>query len=332
MFRLATGGARGLLCTLPMMLCSGICGMCSCCCCGRFRIRNFACIKRLLRCIGCDRFDDFEMTMLVHESFYDQKKSKIKTTVRITAGDHSVMTDASSSGMYQQPLTVLVEQGTDDVKVELLDSRESVVAVLKLDPEADVLLAKHFNDKVFDMKSKGKAVTHPKVKLSLALDTPEDEETGLLAGLGITADSQWFLKGHALKGEGAAGASQLEMLAQACAGPLEVFEGLGHSKAIYLSPQGPPLQKKWRLCQWANQHDFDKQCAPIKEVEISRICSVQPDQSRTNVFNVNYYDEYRVQHQLCFRRVDRNRDVWVELLQLLVKQVNAERKAKKEGK
>merc|ERR1719261_620057 len=83
-----------------------------CGCCMRCRMRDCACIKRCLRCIGVDKFDDFEMMVLVHEALYTASAQKMSTLVRITAGGQTVSTDQNSKGNFQQPLTLFVEQGS----------------------------------------------------------------------------------------------------------------------------------------------------------------------------------------------------------------------------
>ena len=60
-----------------------------------------------------------------------------------------------------------------------------------------------------------------------------------------------------------------------------------------------------------------------------KVQSVQADPTRTNVFVVNYFDEHRVGQRLTFRRIDRARDVWVEMLQLVITKAHASRKAMK---
>merc|ERR1719353_1500165 len=96
-------------------------------------MRDCSCIKRCFRCLGIDKFDDFEMMVVVHEALYTSAATKMSTMVRITAGPQSVQTDPNSKGNFQQPLTVFVEQGSGHIQVDLLDSSKRVLAKLSLD-------------------------------------------------------------------------------------------------------------------------------------------------------------------------------------------------------
>lgn len=276
--------------------------------------------------------------MLIHEVFYDQKLEKVSTSVRITAGDHKVKTDNSSQGIFQQPLSVFVEQGTGEILIDLLDSRDKVLSQLKLDPEKDLLSKQNGKEdslveKVFIMKQKGKGVTNPKVKMTIVFDAGDEVESGLLTGMGLSSSTEWQMKQQLKKSGGAKkGMTETQVLAQACNGPLDIFSGMGECVTVYAAVAGPPLQKKYSFSVWPTKQAFDKRQAPDEEVELLKVKSVQADPSRGNVFTVNYFDANRVVQSLSFRRIDRAREVWVEMLQLLIKKVHAENKEKKDKK
>merc|ERR1719456_1430679 len=105
------------------------------------RLRDCPCIKKLLRFTGHDEFDDFELMILVHEAIFESKEAKMSTVVRVTAGSHTVSTDSNSNGIFQQPLHIMVEQGTDEIVIDLLDTRSRVLATLPLQPTQHVLSA-----------------------------------------------------------------------------------------------------------------------------------------------------------------------------------------------
>lgn len=322
------------------MIAGGVCAALAifgCIWCAKCRIRHCGCCKRFLRCC-CDRFDDFEVMMLIHEVFYDQKLEKVTTSVRVTAGDHKVKTDTSSQGIFQQPLTVFVEQGTGEILIDLLDSREKVLSQIKLDPEKDLLSKQNGKEdtlveKVYIMKQKGKGVTNPKVKMTVVFDAEDEVESGLLSGLGLSSSTEFQMKQQLKKSGGASkGMSETQVLAQACNGPLDMFSGMGNAETIYASVVGPPHQKKYSFNVWPTKQAMDKKQAPAEEVDLLKVKSIQGDPARGNVFTVNYFDSNRVVHTMSFRRIDRAREVWIEMLQLLIKKVHAENKEKKDKK
>lgn len=316
---------------------AAIAAICGCVHCMHCRLRDCFCIKRCLRLSGHDRFDDFELMILVHEALFERKEAKLTTVVRVTAGPHSVQTDPNSNGIFQQPLHIVVEQGTTNIVVDLLDGYDRVLATLQLDTAEQILNPKALEpEKVYNMKQKGKGLRAPKVKLTMVVSTSSDMEQGLLSGVSSDVDILVRQQLQKAKQEGKAphgeGLSEMEVLKQACAGPLELFEGLGNTTCIYVAVLGPPTSRRWVLGIWSDKHDYDAKKYAIQEVDLLKIQSVQADPTRHHVFVINYYDESRVRQTLTFRRMDRARDVWVEILHLLVQKAHESRKALKRDK
>lgn len=315
----------------PCAIMAGIAALltiCGCVRCMRCRMRDCACCKRCLRITGHDRFDDFELMMLVHQAMFDRQEAKLTTVVRVTAGVQSVRTDPNSNGIFQQPLQIFVEQGAQSVIVDMLDSRDRVLATLTLDTMKDVLgPSVHQPEHVYTMKQKGKGLRNPRIKLTMTVQQDEDLEKGLLAGISSDVDSLVRLQLAKAQREGL---SELEVLKQACGGPLELFERLGKTRPVHVAILGPPVSKRYVLGIWQEKHDFDAKKRVYLEVDMLRIESVQADPTRHHVFVINYYDESRVPQALTFRRIDRGRDVWVEMIRLLVQKVREAREIKKD--
>eukprot|EP00747_Dinoflagellata_sp_TGD_P212731 gnl/TRDRNA2_/TRDRNA2_85784_c1_seq2.p1 gnl/TRDRNA2_/TRDRNA2_85784_c1~~gnl/TRDRNA2_/TRDRNA2_85784_c1_seq2.p1 ORF type:complete len:353 (-),score=86.63 gnl/TRDRNA2_/TRDRNA2_85784_c1_seq2:81-1139(-) len=310
-----------------------------CYCCARCRMRDCACIKRCLRCIGVDKFDDFEMMVLVHEALFTASATKMTTMVRITAGGQSVQTDSNSKGNFQQPLTILVEQGSATMKIDLLDSSKRVLATLSLDTLKDVLNADKakLREHVFSMKTKQKGILNPRVKVTMVVNTGEDLEAPLLSG--VSPEVDWLVRQELQKEGGAKGAvDEMTMISHGCRGSLDLFSGLGKTDTVWVSVDGPPTVKHWTMFVYDDEKDCQKRKNPTHEIEVLKIQSVQPDPGRSNVFVLTYFDKSSGGHasqKLVFRRIDRARDVWVEMLQLMVSKAHDqhnEKKAKKNNK
>lgn len=301
--------------------------ICGCVKCMRCRMRDCACCKRMLRVTGHDEFDDFELMMLVHEAQFERKEAKMTTVVRVTAGAHSVRTDPNSNGIFQQPLHITVEQGTDVICVDLLDSSGRVLAQLALNTVEDILTGTHRPEQVIAMKQRGKGARNPKIKLTMVVEQEGDCEAGILPGASSDVDNLVRLQ-LAKARSGGKPMSEMEILKESCAGPLELFEGLGKTSNVYLSVLGPPSSRRWVLGLWGDEHDFRNKRHPMAEIDLLRIQSVQADPTRHHVFVLNYFDEARVRQAYTFRRIDRARDVWVEIIHLLVQKVHDNRRAK----
>jgi len=320
-------------------------------------MRDCSWIKRWMRATGADKFDDFEMMLLVHEINVSTTKSKATYMVRVTAGLQTVETDENSKGIFQQPLPIFVEQGTEAVEVELLEGRgRKVLASLKLDPVEDILKPKHVHEKVLPMKQKIKGVHSPRIKLTIVLDREDEAERGLLSGVELGTESTVMLRQQLQKVErmhaeetlknrgewnevsqdiGAASStlSDLDLLAKGCCGPLDLFGTWGNRDTVYVGVKGPQEGvKRYFVGVWKDKLEFDRGGKASPEIDLLKITSVQPDPGRTEVFVLNYLDSAKIKKRLIFRRIDRNRDVWVEMFQLLIKMMHDQKEQKKKNR
>jgi len=313
-----------------------MCGLMYCC---RCKLRDCSCCKRFLRATGTDPFDDFELLVLVHEAAYTSK-SKIDVFIRIRAGDHLVETASSPQGIFQQAVCIFIPQGTDFIILDLMNSSKKVLAELKLPIVKDVLdLSKgkpfHIVEKNFVMKGRSKSILNPKLKLSFSQDFSGDEETALLAGLNASSETEFMLQQQIQKvvdeGEGNSEGklSELDVLIKSCAGPLEKFGTFGYKEKIYAAVVGPPSCPKYAFQWWGSKDEMDANRQPKDSIELLRITSVIPDPDRVEVLVINYLDHHKVKRKVAFNRLDRSREVWVELLQLVVTKVREERDKKK---
>lgn len=343
--RLATFGLVPDLTTLvvaPMIAAFGICG---CVYCYRFRMRNVGCIRRFLRCIGYDAFDDFEAIIFVHEASFRLKANsgkKSATFVRVIAGGQMAETDESSNHAFHTPISILIEQGSDVVKVELIDYyTKKILGRLRLDVVQDMLKSKDCaNERWYGMVKGNGPALNPKIKLSIVCDTDVAAESGLLQGSraadGQFNETDFMLRQHfkqvTEEQPSASHESDLDLLAKACAGPLERFKAWGRMEAVHIAILSPPEQRKHALGIWTDAMDFERRRRPGEVIELARIQGVMADPGRHDVFLMGYIDSNKRSQQQAFKKVDRARDVWVELLQLLVKRIHDQRSAAKEHK
>merc|ERR1740123_260167 len=187
----------------------------------------------------------------------------------------------------------------------------------------------HKPETVFNMKQIGKGARVPRVKLSIVA-TVSDMEQGLLSepqnDLEILVCQQLCKAKNdcTLAAEGET-VSERKVLKQACRGKLDMFGTMGNTMCVFVAVLGPPASRRWLLGIWRDEHDFDRKRAANTEIDILKISSVQHYPNRHHVFLITYFDENRAEQSVTFRRVDRNRDVWVELLLLLVTMAREER-------
>jgi len=332
-------GALGMI-VGPLIAIAAICGIWQCC---RCRLRDCSCCKRLLRISGTDPFDDFEMMILVHEVSFTTT-SKPAVYVRIKAGEYEVCTDPESSRKFQQALCIFIEQGTEDLKFELLDTSDKVLAELKMNIMKELLKEEdsipgsdRIVEKTFIMRQKNKHVLNPRIKLTFSPECPGDEEKALLTGISASSETEWMLQQQLAKvteaeKEGSKELSEIALLAKGCFGPLEMFGTLGAKRHVYVGILGPPRRKKFALHIWDTERDYHSDKAPKETIELLRISAVAGDPGRSEVFTLSHVDSQKQQHKAVFERVDRPRDVWVELLQIIVTRVHEDYQMKKKNR
>jgi hypothetical protein len=249
-----------------------------------------------------------------------------------------VETDPSKNGRFQQPLSVLVEQGTEHVDVELLDKDSpKVLAILQIDVVKQIVNPKEqVSQETFTMKTKAKGVVNPTVKLSIITDN--DEENNLLAGLNMSEETDVVLRQTLQKYKSAGKLddeeeamepmTELEMLAKGCQGPVETFGSWGTTSSNFITVF--EHRKKYQLCVWASEAESQQPgAAPKTTIPLLKISSVQADPRRFDVFRIYYQDKSKSQQKIVFRRVDRSRDAWTELLQAMITQVREKRQEEK---
>eukprot|EP00929_Paragymnodinium_shiwhaense_P009837 TRINITY_DN114193_c0_g1_i1.p1 TRINITY_DN114193_c0_g1~~TRINITY_DN114193_c0_g1_i1.p1 ORF type:complete len:354 (+),score=100.64 TRINITY_DN114193_c0_g1_i1:151-1212(+) len=321
---------------------AAMCGCMTCLRCAKFKCRDLGCVRWCLRRSGHDKFDDFDLLVHVHEAKFECDR-KMKVKVRITAGDQVAYT-SSSKGIFQSTMNIFVEQGTNQLIVDLVTESDVLLAQLKFGIEKDILnqTKKKNKEGVFPMKQKGKGLLNPSVRLTISTDFG-DEEAGLLQGSALKDPETVFLmKQQLIQAEQEVSSKQgakaresmhdLEVLMQACAGPVQVFGSFGGTDQRYVGVMGPPNSRRFVIGIWKSQQHFEELGKEVLEVEILKIFSAQADPSRPDVFVVSYFDRDRVSKKLTCRIVDRPAKLWVDFIQLIIGKVHEYHKASKAEK
>jgi len=342
-----------------VLACCAFCSLYQCCQC---RLRDCKCLKRALRLFGCDPYDDLDLFIVVHEVLYTAH-SKVQTCVRVTAGRYQVSTDLDRRGVFHQPLSLFIEQGTEELLVEMLDAGSRQLAVLRFSIRDIAEGSEDIRQKVFTMQQKDKAAVNPRVRLTIRRDACAEDE-GLLSNVkGVaSAETQMLLQDHLRQlktqasttsvsaaqleegqaaGPGAAAAvgetemkqlSELDIFCRGCAGALQLFGSWGSEEEVYMAILCPPDRKKHTIGLWNSERERESGKMPKQEIDLLKVQSVQPDAGRSDVFLLNYVNAEKIKSRHTFRRVDRSRDVWVELLSMLITKYREEREAQKKAK
>lgn len=291
------------------------------------RLRDIPCIRQFYRTTGIDRFDDFDVTCVIDEVLYPGKSTeKIKLFVKITAGRSSARTQQSTNGKFHESLDIRVLQGTEYVEVSLCDGRGHVLSAVTLDPVADILNMpkedlQERELRLMKVSSRASpAVRDAKVKLSICLKHGFDVEGGLpvecRGGMSVVMQS------HLAKVQKHGGGSldEINLLAAACAGPVEHTRGWGQKRSAYLAAVGPPNSRHWIIGLWKSEDDFRAGRTGDLEFEVMDVVGIQGDPTDRHIFGIKY-KKGTVKEELRFGHVDRARDVWVDALHLFTEKV-----------
>jgi len=310
-------------------------------------------VKWLFHKTGVDSFDDFELTIAVHEAMYISPK-EISTCVRITVGEQQVVTEADTRGQFHQHVSVFVEQGSQVVLVELMEGKGSyVLAVLELDLTKDILeRVEPYKHEIFSMVQKNKGVSRPCIKISILTESHTDEEkqlmTHVLSDIQVSAHAderveamvyEQLKRAHQDVAHQSANPdappedapSKHVVLAGGNTGPLEMILSWGDWKKVHVSVKCPPAHRKYKFCIWDSNRDQERGNAPTTEIDLYKVLSVQPDPHRPDCFAITYGVDPKTKRTdtLTFKRVDRHRDVWVEMLSMQIKAAREQKKEKK---
>mmetsp|Transcript_37192 Transcript_37192/g.78932 ORF Transcript_37192/g.78932 Transcript_37192/m.78932 type:complete len:362 (+) Transcript_37192:328-1413(+) len=315
------------------------------------RLRHCPCFRWCLRVSGSDSFSDFELMIFVHEITFTACDQRMPTKVRATAGDQEVCTDVSRNKQFHQPLLLLVEQGSESLLLEVMDAKRGrPVAKLDLDV-VELLKNKQLGQKRnFAMKELSKQVCDMRLCLTFQDNSKSDEEQGLLVNTmlndnddSMDDETKMMMKAHLQSAqqelqEEEDEASHLppevqkmRIIAKGCCGKIELVGGWGGKTEQYMAVQGPPEFKKFKLAIWASEQDYEKDQAPVKEIQLLRVRGVAPHPQSDQAFVVSHFLSPERKEDLLLYSLDRNRQVWVESLSLLVKMMHEMRNDDKKG-
>lgn len=313
--------------------------------CSQCRMRDCPCLKWCMLATGQDTFQDFNLFIIVHECFYTATDADLMTIVRITAGEQTASTDAHKR-VFQQPMAVLIEQGTEKLEVEIMDSWGSH-RWAKMELEMAEMLETlenegGYREHTFNMKAVKRGFASPRIKLTIHKGKSEDVEKGLLSNIDVSEDHTGMMVLHHLQK-----VQEAEMLARgsipaeeensgkvlsvgalldaACSGELELLGAWGAKNKVWVDVRSRPQVKRSYIGVWSDKKDWENRREPTHMIYLLRIRSVQAHPSMDDSFMINEVLRSGSIQQYTFFHVDRSRDVWVQTLSLLI---NNERESK----
>lgn len=318
-----------------------------CCCCGHVG-----------RAFG--EIPSFTLGVLVHRVHGFPLKAPL--VVRITAGSESEATSTSKTGVWNEEIRLNVKQGVQTIIVSICDPRERILAKANLDVQFD--LQKCWDEEKGIIHEKHIQVLHHgkakgSVLLSFSRDSFMAESAPLLKNQGLDTnnisgplanllvESSKAVKKSRLLAESskaklsveetepqtahAKSMQKLEVLAGAIQGPVMKTGSWGykHEKylKVFMSKRGKHEALQWHMGLWDDKLHVEKEgLPPQKCVPMMRITAVYADSAKADHFVIRYATENE-RKELILKKVDRERDTWVEAIKLFIQELRKERGA-----
>lgn len=312
--------------------------LCRCC---RCRLRSLGCIRVLYRFLRIDTFPDVKLSVVISEVSFTGDCSE--TFVRITAGDEVHETQHSTDGNYRESCELYVAQGTEVILVELCDSWGYTKATLPLDPIADLRLDSQdcgFEKQTVAMDDVegSEDVTRARIQMAFYGESFADDTrfAHILEHVQeedrVLVEQQLLMTYKANYGSldpESGGPTEFELATKTCSGPVKIYGGWGSTREVYIAVLGPPRSADWVLGVWPDQESFEKGRDAQEKINLLRVLSVQAEPTRKDVFVVNFMVTRTQKQRLVMERIDRSRDVWVDMIKVVVNYVH-ERRARRQ--
>lgn len=307
----------------------------------------------------------FTLGILVHNlQGFPLKESM---AVKFTAGNVKAQTTPRKSVSpmtFNEEVTLKVYQGTKVVSISIVDSNGKSHARGEIDVEndlcalwddvPDVEQGGSIKEQAIRLKS-SRIKTPCKVILSFSKGGLIQESAQLLeqSGLGLETDNMSGALGmlllestkseqnkHRHDSEEEKPLDKLEVLAGTVQGPIMKTGNWGRSHNMYMAfykanAEGQiwsgKEKMKWYLGLWEKESDMQKK-APDKAhmVPALRITTVDPDGAKDEYFAVRWANDVGDRNTLHLKRVDRERDTWVEAIKLFIEELRKKEKQKED--
>lgn len=320
---------RAYACLRLLLACCALLGLFKCLQC---RLRHCSLCRWCLRMTGLDKFDDFQLWITVHEMAFVSPEVSTTTRVRLVAGEHQAATDAVSGRSVGQVLEMTIEQGTEVLRVDIMDAYSSrVLASVDLNIQEDILEAKEeILERTYDMQEKKKGIKNPRIKLSIKKDSEgKDEERGLAAPgpappaaapAGGRPPAQVRFQRQTIEADAHSTLEEISsgQLMARCCGSLEMQSSWNSKELVYAAVKGPPQRKKYSLGVWKSENSCQNDDKEMLFLDILRIVTVQNHPMSNEAFIINYAETQTEKKSVTFWVVDRPRDSWVKYLALMI--------------
>jgi len=250
----------------------------------------------------------------------------------------------SNMNAFLQPVSIFIEQGCELLLFELVNrSGKQVLATLQLDPN-DLVTGSEvmgFDERVYTMTPCHRGILQVRITLTVRSEEFEDSspfmemihnihEEDLGVGLMVQNELQavynkehGYASSHLVNEEEARHLDQFALAIAACRGPVLLYGIWGRVENAFVAVVREPGQISFGI--WKDESSYQSGKRPRERINVLKVVSVQPETSSEDCFLLNVMVARGVKKRYRFERVDRSRDVWVDLLTLVVDAVRRKR-------
>jgi len=269
------------------------------------RLRRYKWVGRLLRKYKVDKFKTQSVKITFHRV---TAVDKIKTIVRVIAGDEKIHTHAQVDGAFEETLSLIVEQGVGELHFDLLDAGNWRRQALARATLSVAELSSCTNKVVRFKKTSGKLKENPKLNLGIVLgacpsEDPEVGETSYLLAhkkttkqkigeehksedLTVSAKRKAAMEDTEVQRE-----DLLHTLVHACQGPLRIpgDDKKERDRHVYWVKIFGSNKCGWHLGWWADQPhaDSDDQ-SPIGSIALRSIDLIYADPAKADLLMIQH--------------------------------------------
>ncbi|KAL7069099.1 hypothetical protein ACR3K2_03560 [Cryptosporidium serpentis] len=282
---------------------------------------------------GCHNHEKFNLLLDIHECTdlpqsgkylikltCGRSEAQTKTAVTKDLQDSWISrsaTDSSETCTFSQKVLVHVRQRDEFLLLELVNSgriSSSLIGTCKI-RIGDLIDARFPKKVTYSFQKEYRNVA--KVSVSFYKLSPNmviEKTTPLLFQAMINTQTDADIKGHSISIDFAnmSEKDQLTFFSKILQGNLYCFESEGIDKAqMYYFRAVESLPNRWEWDYWISEGEYLKGGSKLGGYLFLAISIVLPDKSDRNKFYIKYHDLSGA-HDLFFRTVDRDRDIWSE--------------------
>lgn len=295
-------------------------------CCGRrFNCRNVSCCRSCLRKVGYDEFEEFTLMFTVH---YVQGILDKDLYVLVNAGWKEIVYPKSDNGNIEKTEIFDVPQGGSELEIEVRSAglmSDKVIGSCMMNMYEHIVKGVPVTNKEFCLlNEQGMKVGVVSVSW-MKTDSPNASMPRVLQDL-ETPLSDRLARAHMITVAKKFGknpwVTKYDVFMKALEGPLRLTRSWGNQLDVNLRLR-QNAKGKWEIAWWEEGVKFSEE--PSGSIKIYNIVKVIQHPDTKFSFLIIFRNAMQTREAAEFERIDRDRDIWVSCLHVVVSELRFDR-------